>query len=300
MATTVRNDEPMTIFSRPPLKTVLASAAICQWRLVRTDPAWWLAVLACIACMAYAASRGQKHVRHRRQALDEAFRAETARVNALRATLGKIERGEMPPPAAPYRDPRNAIYVGRGQGSAVAHLPDAPLAAAAVGLSDIYPQVIVVSAASKDTFLFADEIANPLHSLSGTFDMAFVVACLLPLMILAVGYDVVSVERERGTLAMTAATSAPLAPVLAGKTLIRTGGVAIAAVAAFWLFLVASGGGSLVDRLPAALGMTLTILLTWLFWAAVCLFVNSLGRDSATNAAILILVWVVLVVVGPA
>ncbi len=301
MATLDRTDSPLTRQpdARPPARTVLASAVVCEWRLIRGDFAWWCAVLACIACMAYAASNGRNHVGLRQKAVDEAFKAEAARVEALKGTLGKIERGEMPPPAAPYRDPRNAIYVGRGQGATVAHLPDAPLAAAAVGLSDLYPQVIEVSASSKDSFLFADEIANPVHGLAGTFDMAFVVAYLLPLMILAVGYDVVSSERERGTLAMTAATSAPLAAVLAGKMAIRTGGVALGAVLAFWGTLVI-GGGSIVDRLPAALGMTLAILATWAFWAAVCLFVNSLGRDSAANAVMLVILWVALVVIGPA
>lgn len=301
MATIVRNDSPVSTAApeRPPVRSVLASAAACELRLIRTDFAWWCAVLACVACVAYAASNGRNQVRLRQQAVDEAFQAETARLDALKGMLGKIERGEIPAPAAPYQDPRNAIFVGRGQGAAVAYLPDTPLAGAAVGLSDLFPQVINVSASSKDSFLFADEIANPVHGLSGTFDLAFVVAYLLPLMILAVGYDVVSAERERGTLAMTAATSAPLAAVLTGKTVIRTGGVALAAVLAFWGFLVI-GGGSFVDRLPVAVGMTGAILMTWFFWAALCLLVNSLGRDSATNAVSLIILWVVLVVIGPA
>jgi ABC-2 type transport system permease protein len=285
---------------RPRAATIGAIAARCEWRLVRADAGWWAAVAMVVACVAYAAVSGHARVNQRRQAVADAFRDETERLNALKALLGKIEQGETRPPDAPYRDPRNAIYVGRGQGAAVAHLPDAPLAAAAVGLSDLYPQVLKVSAAGKDTFLFADEIANPVHGLSGTFDMAFVIVYLLPLLVLAVSYDVLSGERERGALALTQATSAPLAAVLAGKLAVRAGGVTAAAVVAFWAFLAFGGAGPLSGHIPALAGLTSAIVLTGAFWAALCLFVNALGRDSAFNAAALVMAWVVLLAVGPA
>ncbi len=82
-------------------------------------------------------------------------------------------------------------------------LPDAPLAIAAVGLSDLYPHAFKVSAGSKDSFLFVDEIANPAHLLSGSFDLAFVIVYLYPLLLLALCYNVLSGEQEQGTLALT-------------------------------------------------------------------------------------------------
>ncbi len=280
--------------TRPPVARVLRTVAACEWQLVRSDPGWWLTVALILGCVAYAAANGRARISERQRAVAEAQRDEARRLDSLARQLGKIERGEAPIPDAPYRDPRNAIYVGRGQGAAVAYLPDAPLAAAAVGLSDLYPQVLRVSAGSKDTFLFADEIENPTHLLAGSFDLAFVIVYLLPLLLIAAGSDVLSGERERGTLALTLATSAPLPAVLAGKLLVRLGGIALAAILAMWLCLQPGVAG-----LGAMAGLTLGVVLYTLFWAALFLLINALGRDSSFNAMALILLWGLLLVVAP-
>lgn len=282
---------------RPSRAVVLGAVVSCEWRLARVDLGWWSAVALVMACVAYAALNGRERVAERGRAVVAAHEDESRRLGALTGLLGRIERGEARPPDAPYRDPRNAIYVGRGQGAAVAYLPDAPLAAAAVGLADLYPQVLKISAAGKDTFLFVDEIENPAHLLGGGFDTAFVVVYVLPLLILATGYDVLSGERERGTLALIASTSASLPVVLAGKLLVRAGGLALAAVATLAVLLAPS---ITVGGLAALAGMVLAVALYATFWASVCLFVNALGRDSAFNAVALVMTWGVLLVVGPA
>ncbi len=177
----------------------------------------------------------------RARGVAEAQRDETQRLASLTRLLGRIERKEVKPPDAPYRDPRNAIYVGRGQAATVAYLPNAPLAITAVGLSDLYPHVFKVSAGSKDSFLFVDEIANPTHLLSGSFDLAFVIVYLYPLLLLAISYNVLSGEQEQGTLALTVASSARLTTVLAGKLFVRAGGLIAAAVVGCWCLLLAHG-----------------------------------------------------------
>jgi ABC-2 type transport system permease protein len=287
---------PETVTTRPPRAAVLRIASACEWRLVRGDPGWWAMIALISACVAYAAFNGRTRVAERRRAVAGAVEDESRRLDSLVKSVGGIERGEVPPPTAPYLDPRNAIFVGRGQGAAVAFLPDAPLAAAAVGLSDLYPQVFKVSAGGKDTFLFADDIENPSLLLAGGFDLAFAIVYVLPLFILAAGYDVLSGERERGTLALTASTSAPLPTLLAGKLLVRVGGVTLAALLTTWALLGARSSGGLA----AMAGLTLAILLYAAFWAAVCLFVNAWGRDSAFNAVALVAAWTMLLVIGPA
>jgi ABC-2 type transport system permease protein len=286
--------EPVT--TRPSRTSVLRTVSACEWRLARGDLGWWATVALAAACVAYASFNGHARVAERRRAVAEAFKDESRRLDSLTKLLGRIERGEVPPPDAPYRDPRNAIYVGRGQGAAVAYLPDAPLAAAAVGLSDLYPQVLKVSAGGKDTFLFVDDVENPSLLAAGSFDLAFAVVYVLPLLILAVGYDVLSDERERGTLSLTASTSAPLPTVLAGKLFVRVGGVTLAALLTSWALLTTWSSGGLA----AMAGLTLAVLLYAAFWATVCLFVNAWGRDSAFNAVALVAAWGVLLVVGPA
>ncbi|WP_165250490.1 DUF3526 domain-containing protein [Paludisphaera soli] len=297
-ATTLERAEPR--IDRPRTSPFRAAMG-CEWRLARDDFAWWAAVALLVGCVAYAIQEGRARIDARARALAEAALDEERRLGALTVLLGRIDRGEEKAPAAPYRDPRNAIYVGRGQGAALAHLPDAPLAIAAVGLSDLYPQVLKVSAGIRDGFLFADEIANPAGLLHGGFDLAFVLVSLYPMLLLAVCYNVLSGEREQGTLALLAASSAPLARVLLGKLAVRAGGLTAAAIVAAWVGLALAhpssfrGGGLM--RLTAFTG---AVALYGAFWTALALFVNSFRRDSAFNAVALVMAWVVLLLVAPA
>ncbi|MFO0950278.1 MAG: ABC transporter permease subunit [Isosphaeraceae bacterium] len=283
--------------------SVLAVVVRCEWRLLRRDPGWWVSVALLLGCVAYALHNGRAWRDERARALAEARRDEDRRLKSLTGLLGRIERGAAKTPDAPYRDPGNALYVGRGQGATVAHLPDAPLAVTAVGLSDIYPHALKVSAGSKDTFLFADEVENPAHLLAGGFDLAFVLVYLLPLMILALCYNVLSGEREAGTLALTASSSAPLGTVLAGKLLVRAGGVAAAAVVGVWAALALGGDvrpALSTAGLAALAALSLAVAAYSAFWAGLALLINSYRRDSAFNAVALVMAWVVLLLVVPA
>lgn len=273
----------------------------CEWRLVRGDVGWWAAVVVLAGCVAYALHNGRVRLDDRARAVVEAGRDEARRLKGLTDLLGKIERGEAKAPEAPYRDPRNAIYVGRGQGAALAYLPDAPLAVAAVGLSDLYPQVLRVAAGSKDGFLFVDEVANPADLLNGTFDLAFVLVYIYPLLILAVAYNVLSGEREQGTLALIAASSAPLTRVLLGKLAVRVGGLVAAATLTLYTGLAVTAPSAFQrGGLAGLAALTLGIGLYGAFWAGLALLVNSLRRDSAFNAAALVMAWVVLLLLAPA
>jgi len=300
MNTTIEAEAPP---ARPARTSALRSAMACEWRLARGDFAWRAAVALLVACIAYALYEGKARVDARARGAAEARADEARRLGALTGLLGRVDRGEEPPPAAPYRDPRNAIFVGRGQGAAVALLPDAPLAIAAIGLSDLYPQAFKVSAGSRDSFLFADEIANPAGLLEGGFDLAFVLVYLYPLLILAVCYDVLSGEREQGTLAMLAASSAPLGRVLMGKAAVRAGGLAAAGLLACGVGLAVAAPGAFRPSAggPASLlALALAVVLYGAFWAALALAVNALRRDSAFNAVALVAAWVVLLLVAPA
>jgi len=281
--------------------SVLAIVMRCEWRLLRTDVGWWIAVGLLLACVSYSLHNGRVRLKERAAGISESQRDETERIASLTKLLGRIERGEAKAPDAPYRDPRNAIYVGRGQGGTVAYLPDTFLAATAVGMSDLYPPCFKVSAGSQDSFLFTDEIANPSHLLCGSFDLAFVIVYLYPLLLLALSYNVLSGERERGTLALTAASSAPLMTVLAGKLIVRVGVLIAVAIVSVCSSLLASGDrfSTSGDLLALAL-LSLIILIYGIFWVSLALLINSLRRDSAFNAVALVMLWVLQLLVGPA
>jgi len=116
------------------------------------------------------------------------------------------------------------------------------------------------------------------------------------LLVLALGYNVISAEREQGTLALT--LSQPVSPrsVVAAKVLFRAllvlGAAFVLSVAGAVLAGSADPGRVLLWSGGAAAYA--------LFWFVLAAWVNALGRSSAWNATVLVGAWIVLVVVLPA
>ena len=69
----------------------------------------------------------------------------------------------------------------------------------------------------------SDEIENPANLLSGRFDLAFVLTFCWPLLVLPLLYNVLSEEREAGTLALVASQPVSLRAVLAARLVVRGG-----------------------------------------------------------------------------
>ena len=100
--------------------------------------------------------------------------------------------------------------------------PPVPLAALAVGQSDLLPYYYDVSIyTNESTFQQNGEVENPLNLMVGRFDLAFVVIYLLPLLVLALSYNVLSEEREQGTLALTLSQPVSARSVVAAKLWFR-------------------------------------------------------------------------------
>ncbi len=258
-----------------------------------------LALLALAGAALFALHAGAARVASQ-QALVAAARAEEAqRLDSLKKALAKLESGETQEEPPPYRDPRNAVFMGAGPAARVASLAPMPLALVAVGQSDLLPPVVKVTSGSKDSFLFADEIENPALLSSGATDLAFIVAHVYPLVILALAFNLLAGEREQGTLVMTLAAARRPRAVLAGKLAARL-------VAPIAVMLLATGLGVGLfagwDALASAsfARLAAVILVYGLFWAALAAAVDGLGQSAAFNALTLVGAWVALALLAPA
>lgn len=203
--------------------SVLLAAMRFEGRLSWRDRAVWASCVALLFTIGFALHNGAARVATQEAAIDAARADETRRLASLRKTLNDIDAGRIEDELPPFRDPRNAIFVGGGSAAAVAVLPPTPLAIVATGQSDLYPAAIKVTSGGKDSFLFSDEIENPAHLASGSIDLAFVLVFLFPLAILALCYDLISGEREKGTLALTLASARDPRLVMSGKLAMRSG-----------------------------------------------------------------------------
>lgn len=180
-------------------------------------------------------------------------------------------------------------------------LEPAPLAALAIGRGDLDPFSARVSMLTGRHALHAQwQIASPLTLLAGRFDLAFLIVVLFPLLIIALAYNVLAAERERGTLLMVLSQPVRVRTLLAAKIGVRAiavlgSAVALTGVAGLCVVDPDADGASIA--LAAWLGAT---LLYGAFWFGLALWVNATGARPATNAVALVTAWVALVIVMPA
>ena len=180
-------------------------------------------------------------------------------------------------------------------------LPPAPLAALAIGQNDMLPSRYLVTARGAYSFMGRTELDNSLRLAVGNFDAAFVIVWLLPLVVIALTFNIVSGERERGVFAIAATAGASVSRFILTKCASR----ALIICAALWVALLAAAlaSGANLTRLDSWASLLAWILAATLyagFWLALALFVNSQPRASDQNASLLAGVWLLLVILAPA
>ncbi|MBY0506886.1 MAG: DUF3526 domain-containing protein [Bryobacteraceae bacterium] len=265
------------------MKTIL----LHEWRQLRADRM----ALACLglflALLLYALASGTFQQQRQQQTLAATAQEETERLAKLKAQLLRIESGKAS--AAGFLDPRSGTAIGNTSGVRYITMPPAPLGTLSVGLGDLHPYFYKLSLRSKSFTLNNEELENPLNLLSGPFDLAFGIVILFPLFLIALNYNLLSAEREQGTLALILSQPISLKALVTGKVLVRGGALVVAAVAVTLAGGLLFGAGAAV--FPRLLAWTAIILLYGLFWMGLCVWVNAWGRSSATNAIALSAFW---------
>jgi len=268
-----------------------------EWRNVRRDVASRAVIAVCALLVAYAAFAGSRVVSAERAALAAAQRDEAARVSELRHELKAIAGGAQVQHAA---DPRDALQVGRELAPRIAALPPGPLAAVAVGQRDVLPAIIELTTKTRVDGGGHDDGASPLKQSNGPFDLAFVFVFLLPLIVIALSYDLLSGERERGTLSLVLSQPITLTTFVLGKGLQRAALLLLLVLVLGLLAPIAAGASITAPGAPLRLLLYLLLLSLYsMFWLALAVFVNSWGRSSAANALTLVGFWLALLVVLP-
>ncbi|WP_137681709.1 ABC transporter permease [Aurantiacibacter suaedae] len=170
--------------------------------------------------------------------------------------------------------------------------PPPPLAFAAIGQRDLQPYVLRVRALGLQAQLYDSEVYNPELALPGVFDWAFVLIYLLPLVVIALGHDLVTGERETGRLRLL--LSLPGSGLWRRRVGLRYGAV----LAALGLPLVV-GGIVMVAPVSGIAIMLLTAALYCGFWFGLAMLIGASLRTSATAAATMIGCWIVLTLIVP-
>jgi ABC-2 type transport system permease protein len=270
-----------------------------EWRIVRRDRAA-LAVLALFAgFLVLAALAGGGHADTLAEGLERTEAAERSRLDGHQAEIKERMAAKADRTA---KDPRDAVWMGKQGASRVAILPPSPLAPIAVGQRQLHPQAVRVStemnlAAERET---ETAMSGPTRLMTGAFDPAFLFVVLFPLVIIALSYELLSGERERGTLAMLLSQPVSQHALVLGKAAAR----ALLLCAVTFLFallgLVLAGADLSGDGAVVHIALYAAVLVAWaLFWFAAAVAVNAWGQSSASNALSLVGLWLLLVVVVP-
>lgn len=269
-----------------------------EGRVMLADRTLWMVGALLLALLGYALHNGLAHAGARSGVAATVLEQQAGKQRANLDLLRRMMAGQATP--EPFANPADPASVGGGMGARYAVLPAAALAPVAVGQSDMFAHYYQVTYRSKLNFMYDSEIENPWNLLSGHFDLAFVLVYLLPLLIFALSYNLLSAEREQGTLRMLLSQPLGLPALVAAKLALRAVVVIGLAMAVPVLALLAA-------RPEARAADALGLLLAWaalvgvygLFWLVLAAAVNALGRSSAANALMLMGAWVLLVLVCP-
>lgn len=264
-----------------------------EWRALRADRAAMTAAVLLGAVLGYGLWNGWAWMRFQQQTIEQIRQEERGRIRKLKQQVAMMEARGLHAPS--HSDPRLPGVVGMNAGALHATLPPHPLGFLSVGQSDLYPYYYRVTTRGRSAMAGNDEIENPLHLLSGRFDGSFVVIYLLPLVVLALSYNLLSGERENGTLAMVSANPAPWWRIVAAKLAVRFGLVA-AVTAGGGAVAALLGGRQALVWLAMWMGAVLVYTALW-FGAAVV--VNTRKSSSASNAVTLAALWLVFVLLVP-
>ena len=275
--------------------SLLRRTLIHELKALLADRIVWVAAAALVFLTGYSVHVGARAVETHRSQVEAALEEEAERYELLRSAMENVHSGNASP--SPFQDPTRPYVAGRGRGQRYAVLPTSPFQASAVGQSDLIPPVVAVILDGADPRSAREEIENPLHLLTGPLDLAFVVTFLLPLLALALSFDLISREREQGTLALVLSQPVSARSLTIAKILARWGLLLVMVVAAAGVSLLVLGGGVPPDRFLLWSGVGALYLG---FWVALAAVVNVTGRDSARNAVALAFLWLVFVILIPA
>ena len=211
---------------------------------------------------------------------------------ARSASLQDEEHRRILAPVAPTANAANQLYY------LYFHTVREPSAWApvAIGQRDVQAFNLKVTTRALQEQLYNAEFGNPLLAAFGNFDLAFVFVVLAPLLVIAMTFNVFSGERELGTWDLLRSQPRHPVGVLALKFGLRA---LLTSLAVLLLQVVAT----LALDLPldgrwmvVAAGTVAHIM----FWVVAAVVVSAWRRSSDVNVLVLLGIWIVCTVLGPA
>ncbi|RNI21941.1 ABC transporter permease [Rufibacter latericius] len=194
-----------------------------------------------------------------------------------------------------YPGEADAGDIGYYHSNFAVHHPDA-WASLSLGQRDVNPYYIKLRLLNLQSQLYDSENINPLKVLSGNFDLAFVLVYLFPLLIIGLCFNILSIEKEQGTLPLLLSQPIGLPLIVGAKLTFR---IMLVLGMALVLSVIAMVWGQVMPDSRVALWLGVVVLYC-LFWFGLAFLVAALQKNSAFNAVSLLGVWLLLTIIIPA
>ncbi|MCX2491969.1 DUF3526 domain-containing protein [Pedobacter sp. PF22-3] len=191
------------------------------------------------------------------------------------------------PSVIEYKNPLYAI-----------HKPHS-LSMLSIGQRDLTPYYDVITRRRNFVQDSNAEISNPELLASGNFDLAYVVVYLLPLLAIALCYNVLSKEREQQTDRLLSVQGLYFGRIMSYKLVFRFILIGVMAWLLSTIGFICSALLISFDPLAAILWM-LSISAYLFFWFAVIFFIIRWSQSSAQNALYLLGMWCFFLMLLPA
>jgi len=181
-------------------------------------------------------------------------------------------------------------------------LPPAPLGDFAFGGGQLLPTSTTITGWANPVDLFTEyEFDNPTPLSLGSFDLTFVVVVLMPLLMIAVSFDILSGDRERGRAPLIAVQEGHVRSAVWARLALRNGLLwAVFAIVTIFAAIAAPDGIEAGTRFAHFVAWLAIALLYGLFWFAAIALANAVFKRSETVASSLFAAWAVFVFAIPA
>ncbi len=254
-----------------------------------------LSVLLLALCL-FGAYNGAQKVTDRQVTIDKTKIESDSAFTAMQVLLDSVEQG-LKTDLSPWLNPQTPTVIANRY-PRLAVLETQPLALLSTGQSDLFSHTAKPILYGESALLNFTELSSPVQLLFGSFDLSFVFVYLLPLIVIAFSYNLLSAEKEQGSLRLLMAQPVRLLTWLFQKAAIRFLIIATVATGSLWLSLALNGVNVFANA--GKIGqLTLLTLLYTAFWFLVATAVNLAGKSSAQNAVTMLAIWVGLVLLVP-
>lgn len=268
-----------------------------EWKQVRRDRAFSKLMLLLIVLMTLATWNTKRQIDDKKDQVERQTEIVRSNDQSLIAQIDSLNNG-LSDYSDSYTLPTNGVRLTYNN-HRLTTLPFSPLTLIAIGQGDLYSNYKKVILYYDESYeMQSQELVSPIEQLFGQLDLAFVWTYLLPLMIILVSFNTLSVERETGRLPLIASQPLNIVQWLLVKLFVRFLTMfLIVLMASLFILLVFSA--PIFQHFSQFAQLTTVLFLYSAFWFFLSFLINIAGYSSGKSLILLTSCWVLFVFIIP-